>query len=370
MNVRVTRAIRHLCETGPADDSRSDAELLGAFVARRDANAFAALVRRHGPMVFGVCRRLLGHAQDAEDAFQATFLVLARRAATVAPRDLVGPWLYGVAFRTAQEARRMAARRRARETPLADPPHPAVEPNSIPSDLSAVLDQELSRLPDRLRLPVVLCDLEGRTRRDVARQLGIADGTLSNRLAAARRQLAKRLTSRGVTLPAGGLAVVLAQTGTSAVPPALVEATVRAAVSPASELASTMVNTLSHEVVKAMYLTKLKVLATVVIVLGAAAGTGLWGGRTATAEPAQTPKNPTPVAPKAPPAVTLKSVLAKSAEEMKSVKATGDEALIRKADRLVRIAHSQARYGDKAAAAATFQDALAVAGEIKAEDKR
>jgi RNA polymerase sigma factor (sigma-70 family) len=372
MNVRVSQAIRHLQAAGPNDDRARDAELLGAFVARRDPAAFETLVRRHGPMVLGVCRRVLGHAQDAEDAFQAAFLVLARRAAAVAPREMVGSWLYGVAYRTALEARRMIARRRARETRVQDRTQSATEPDPPASDLSAVLDEELSRLPDRLRLPVVLCDLEGRTRRQAARELGLPDGTFSNRLAAARRTLARRLSARGVTVPAAGLAVVLAQTGTSAVPPALVEATVRASIGPAAELASTVVNTLSHEVVKAMYLTKLKVLATVVLVLGAAAGTGVWGGRALTAEPAQVPKNPTPVPPKAPPArpVDQKGLLARSAEEMKSVKATGDEALTRKADRLVRIAHSQARAGDKAAAAATFQDALAVAGEVKAEDKR
>ncbi|HJZ93861.1 MAG TPA: sigma-70 family RNA polymerase sigma factor [Gemmataceae bacterium] len=372
MNVRVTQAIRHLQAAGPDDDRGRDAELLGAYVARRDPAAFETLVRRHGPMVMGVCRRVLGHAQDAEDAFQAAFLVLARRAAAIVPRDMVGSWLYGVAYRTALEARRMIARRRARETRVKDLTQPATEPDPPASDLSAVLDEELSRLTDRLRLPIVLCDLEGRTRRQAARQLGLPDGTFSNRLAAARRTLARRLSARGVTLTSAGLAVVLAQTGRSAVRPALIEATLRAAIGPAAELASAVVNTLSNEVVKAMYLTKLKVLAAVVLVFGAAAGTGIWGGRALTAEPAQVPNNPTPVPPKAPAgrAVDLKGVLVKSAEEMKSVKATGDEALSRKADRLVRIAHSQARYGDKAGAAATFQDALAVAGEITAEDKR
>jgi RNA polymerase sigma factor (sigma-70 family) len=371
MNVRITQAIRHLHAAGPDDDRARDAELLGVFVTRRDAEAFETLVRRHGPMVLGVCRRVLGHAQDAEDAFQAVFLVLARRAGAIAPRDMVGSWLYGVAYRTALEARRMIARRRAREIRVQDRTQ-ATEPNPPASDLSAVLDEELSRLPDRLRLPVVLCDLEGRTRRQAARQLGVPDGTLSNRLAAARRTLARRLSARGVTMTAGALAAALTRAGTSAVRPALIEATVRAAIGPAAELASTVVNSLSNEVVKAMYLTKLKVLAVIVLVLGTVAGTGVWGGQALTAEPAQVPKNPTPVPPKAPPAgaMDLKSVLAKSAEEMKSVKATGDDALTRKADRLVRIAHSQARYGDKTAAAATFQDALAAAGEIKAEDKR
>jgi RNA polymerase sigma factor (sigma-70 family) len=358
MNARLTAAIRQLHTPG-------DGDLLTAFVLRRDPDAFAELVRRHGPMVLGVCRRVLGDAHDAEDAFQATFLVLSHRAARVAPREMVGNWLYGVAYRTALEARRMAARRRATEARLKTLSRPAADTRPD-ADLLAVLDQELSRLPDRLRMPIVLCDLEGRTRRDVARQLGIPDGTLSNRLAAGRRLLAKRLTTRGVTLPATGLVVFLNQTGATAVPPTLLDSTVRTALGPAG---SGTVHALTHEVVKAMYLTKLKTLTAVLMIAGAFAGAGAWGGRAA--EPAAGQKNPTPVAPKAPPAAAdLKGVLARSAEEMKSVHATGDEALARKADRLVRIAHSQARYGDKPGAAATFRDALAVSGEIQAEDKR
>ncbi|MBO0700777.1 MAG: sigma-70 family RNA polymerase sigma factor, partial [Zavarzinella sp.] len=225
MNGRLTAALRHL---HPPDDG----DLVTAFVVRRDPDAFAELVRRHGPMVLGVGRRVLGNVHDAEDAFQATFLVLARRAATVAPRAMVANWLYGVAYRTALEAQRMAARRRAAETRLKNQPRPPAEP-AAHADLSAVLDQELSRLPDRLRLPVVLCDLDGRTRRDVARQLGVPDGTLSNRLAAGRRLLAKRLTRRGVTLPMAGLAVFLTRTGSPAAPADLVSSTVRTALGPA-----------------------------------------------------------------------------------------------------------------------------------------
>jgi RNA polymerase sigma factor (sigma-70 family) len=367
MNVRVRQTLQHLCEVS-GTDAATDRELLTAFVRERDADAFAGLVRRHGPMVLGVCRRVLGNPDDAEDAFQAAFLVLARRAAAIVPRDRVGNWLYGVAYRTALEARRMAARRRAAEARLKSVSRSS-EREPVAADLAALLDEELSRLPDRLRLPVVLCDLESRTRRDVARQLGIADGTLSNRLAAARALLAKRLSARGITLSAGGLAIALAETG-AAVPVSLVETTVRAALTPAEQTA--VVAALTQQMVKTMYLANLKMLtAGLVAVTGLVAGGLLLGDRAVTAEP-QGRKQPTPVAPKVPTAgnAELKAVLAKAADEMKAVKATGDDALQKKAERLVMIGHSQARYGDKAGAAATFAEAITVAGEIKADDKR
>src|SRR5689334_18721979 len=136
MNGRLTAALRHL---HPPDDRARDGDLVTAFVLRRDPAAFAELVRRHGPMVLGVGRRVLGNVHDAEDAFQATFLVLARRAASVAPREMVGNWLYGVAYRTALEARRMAARRRATEARLKDRPRSPTGP-AADADLSAVLD--------------------------------------------------------------------------------------------------------------------------------------------------------------------------------------------------------------------------------------
>ena len=128
---------------------------------------------RHGPLVLGVCRRVLRDAHGAEDAFQATFLVLVRRAASVVPREAVGNWLYGVAYRTALEARRAAARRRARERQVHDMPHPTARPQEIGRELRPLLDEELSRLPDKYRSAVVLCDLEGRTRKEAARQLGV-----------------------------------------------------------------------------------------------------------------------------------------------------------------------------------------------------
>src|SRR5262245_59467150 len=175
-------AARYLSGTAGGE---TDAELLGRFLDRRDEAAFALLVRRHGPMVYGVCRRLLPTDQDAEDAFQATFLVLARKARAAAPRE-VGNWLFGVARRAALLSRRSIARRRER---VGDVPERPATPRD---ELRAVLDEELSRLPDTYRTVIVLCDLEGRTRREAAAMLGWPEGTVAGRLARARELLARR----------------------------------------------------------------------------------------------------------------------------------------------------------------------------------
>src|SRR5262245_40708616 len=194
-----TSVIEHIRRTAllrrRADDC--DGELLGRFVERHDETALAALVHRHGAMVWGVCRRLLSH-HDAEDAFQATFLVLVRKAASVVPRAMVGNWLYGVAHHAALQARRAAARRKAREVQVTVMPETEAVQQGQWSDVQPLLDQELSRLPDNYRAVLVLCDLEGRTRKEVARQLGVPEGTVAGRLARARAVLAKRLTARGV----------------------------------------------------------------------------------------------------------------------------------------------------------------------------
>ncbi|MBV8430290.1 MAG: sigma-70 family RNA polymerase sigma factor, partial [Solirubrobacterales bacterium] len=180
-----------------AEDQRvlglPDRELHRRFQDQQDQAAFQALLRRHGPMVLGVCRRVLGDRHEAEDAFQATFLVLVRKAASVVPRDMVGNWLYGVARQTALKARATTARRRAREKQVTAMPEPAPERRESRHDLQPLLDEELSRLPDKYRAVIVLCDLEGKTRKEVARQLGWPEGTVAGRLARARAVLAKRL---------------------------------------------------------------------------------------------------------------------------------------------------------------------------------
>jgi RNA polymerase sigma factor (sigma-70 family) len=266
----------------PAASGPGDGPLLEQFVARRDEAAFAALLRRHGPMVLGVCRRLLRHEQDAEDAFQATFLVLARRAAAVVPPGMVGNWLYGVAYQTARKARASRARRHARERQVtAMPEREAPRPGPW-RELRPLLDRELSRLPDNYRAVLVLCDLEGKTRREAARLLGWPEGSVCGRLARARKLLAGRLARQGVMLPAAVLAAVLTENAAPAgVPAALAEATVRAAGrfaagTAAAGLVSPTAAALTEGVLQTMWTTKLKVLA-VSAVLAAAlfAGAGV-----------------------------------------------------------------------------------------------
>jgi RNA polymerase sigma factor (sigma-70 family) len=259
----------------------TDGQLLECFVARRDEAAFEALVGRHGPMVLGVCRRLLRHEQDAEDAFQATFLVLVRRAASVGQRELLGNWLYGVAYRTALDARAAALRRRARERQVSPMPEPeAADTADVGRELRPLLDRELSRLPNKYRVPVVLCDLEGRTRRDVAGLLGIPAGTLSGRLTTARRMLARRLARRGgLALSAAALMAVLSPGAPAAgVPASLVARVVAAAAGQAA--AAAPVVALADGVLWAMWFHTLKVAATAmlaVVVVGAAVAALLLG---------------------------------------------------------------------------------------------
>ncbi|HZU36419.1 MAG TPA: sigma-70 family RNA polymerase sigma factor [Gemmataceae bacterium] len=293
----MNRLVEHLRRVvGPTGGARlTDAELLERFITDQDEAAFEALLRRHAPMVLGVCRRILGHADDAEDAFQATFLVLVRKATSIRPRDAVGNWLYGVAYRTALEARVRLARRRAREHQVPIMPQREVEPESGWQDVRPVLDRELSALPDKYRLPVVLCDLEGRGRREVARQLRIPEGTLSSRLATARKMLAIRLTRRGVALSAGGLAVLLAQNGASAyVPASLFVSTTNAALllaagpAVAAGIIPAKVAALSEGVVKMMFLAKLKMTAVVcagVAAVGLGTGGLLYQARAANGDP-------------------------------------------------------------------------------------
>ena len=264
---------RHLGRVALLPDGAglTDGQLLERFVTRREEAAFEALVRRHGPMVLGVCRRVLHHGYDADDAFQATFVVLVRKAVSVKPRELVGNWLYGVAYRTALEARSLRARRQAKEMQVTEIPEPAAPEADAWPDLRPLLDQELSRLPDKYRQAVVLCDLEGRSRRDVARQLRIPEGTLSSRLAAARRLLAQRLTRRGLGLSGGALAITLSQNAARAgVPASLVVSTTQAAAEVAAKGAAAAVSAnvaaLSEGVLKSMFLNKLKI-ATVALLI-------------------------------------------------------------------------------------------------------
>src|SRR3954454_16074714 len=156
MNVAV-REIQTLFVVGSLG-GLSDGQLLDRFVARREEAVFEALVQRHGPMVWGVCRRVLRNHHDAEDAFQATFLVLARKAASVLPREKLGNWLYGVAYQTARKARAMRDKRRGREGQIPGMPEPMAVPDGLRDGLTEVLDRELTHLPEKYRIPIILCD--------------------------------------------------------------------------------------------------------------------------------------------------------------------------------------------------------------------
>jgi RNA polymerase sigma factor (sigma-70 family) len=181
-----------------AAGTASDTQLLRRFAAGRDEQAFAALVERHGPLVLSVCRRVLGTVQDAEDAFQATFLVLARKAGRLRDPGLLGNWLYGVASRIARKARAARAKRRLREKqPPLPTPYPAATAGEA-DDVKRVLAEELGHLPAAHRAAVGLCYLEGKTNSEAARLLRWPVGTVKGRLARARALLRDRLTRRGL----------------------------------------------------------------------------------------------------------------------------------------------------------------------------
>src|SRR5579871_4041877 len=211
------------------DPEPSDRDLLQRYVDRRDEAAFAALVQRYGPLVLGVCRRVLGHAQDSEDAFQATFFVLARKAGAITKGASMGGWLYRVAYRIARKLKGRQARRQLREREAREFAAAEETPAWVWRELRAVLDEEVNRLPDKYRLPFILCYLNGKTNEEAARQLACPVGTLASRLAWARERLRTRLTHRGVVVSAAVLAGGLtAQAGPVALTGPLAEATVRA----------------------------------------------------------------------------------------------------------------------------------------------
>jgi RNA polymerase sigma factor (sigma-70 family) len=251
-----------------------DAELLERFVSARDQAAFELLLWRHGPMVLGVCRRVLRREQDAEDAFQATFLTFVRKAESIGKREALAGWLYRVAYRIAL-AEKAGARKHAAAGPLPDD-LAGTEPSDdlVWRDLRDVLDEEVNRLPEKYRLPFVLCYLEGKTNEEAAHELGCPLGTIWSRLAWARDRLRDRLSRRDVTLSAGVLAAALADNAApAAVPAALLDATVAAGMHFASEetaaagLVSSQVHTLTQGALETMVLTKSQVF-TLLLVLG------------------------------------------------------------------------------------------------------
>jgi len=258
--------LRTLFRLGVASEL-SDGQLLDRFVERRDEggeDAFALLVRRHGPMVFGVCRRILASPHEAEDAFQATFLVLARKANTIARRDTLANWLYGVALRTAKDARSRTRRRRAWEERACQLRVVQAGGDDPFQELRLILDEELARLPARFRATVLLCELESLSRQEAARRLGIPEGTLSSRLARAKALLRERLTRRGLSISTALLTGCLVREAqASMLSGALVESTIRAATFIAAGcsmtgLVTAPVQSLVGEVLSAMLYAKIK----------------------------------------------------------------------------------------------------------------
>jgi RNA polymerase sigma factor (sigma-70 family) len=287
--------LRHLHHLAGSAAPPTDRQLLEVFASRKDEAAFAALVGRHGPMVLRVCRRVLGHEQDAEDAFQATFLVLARNATAVRKDGALAAFLHGVAFRTALKARRSAARRRGRERRL------AASESAVPSpawdEVQAALDEEIQRLPEAFRMAFVLCVLEGKSGPEAAGELGCKEGTVSSRLTRARKILQRRLRQRGIQLGVG-----LGGVSAAAVSPALARAAVRVGLlagQRADHAIPSSVAALAVEISGAWVPTKARLAAAVVIALGLGAAAVARQALTTPAGQAAAPQPSPAPAPKA-----------------------------------------------------------------------
>jgi RNA polymerase sigma factor (sigma-70 family) len=267
ISAHLGRFLRHLRQAVPApEETVPDGFLLARFAERQDESAFEQLFHRHAPMVLGVCRRILGDGQDAEDAFQATWLVLVRKASSLSGGGVIANWLYGVAQRTALHSRRATAKRRASERKMGLRPELGGLAAAAVDDRD-VLDGELAKLPDKYRAAVVLCDLEGLTRVEAARALGCAEGTVASRLARARALLARRLARHGL-VPSG-----LTLAAPSA---ALTVSTIKAATTPTTIAAgqgagavNVQAALLAQRVIRAMFFSKVKVIgATIALVFG------------------------------------------------------------------------------------------------------
>lgn len=278
--------LQHLCTIvrPPAADS-SDRQLLDRYVTNHDEAAFASLVGRHGPMVLGVCRRLLNDGPDADDAFQATFLVLVRKARSIPWHDSVGSWLYQVAFRIGLKARAAAARWRAAERQGLDMPvpDPRVDASgeAARGELRLALDEELNRLPTKYRAPLVLCYLQGKTHDEAAQELGWPRGSMAKRLMRGQELLRGRLLGRGLALSAGPILAGSAETASAAVSPALLHSTIKAAtLFAAGEAAAGAVSApaaaLAQGALQTMFVNKLKKAAAVALALGMVTASAGW----------------------------------------------------------------------------------------------
>src|SRR5262245_28611714 len=259
----------------------SDAELLARFARQRDEAAFELLVWRHGPMVLSLCQRLLRHEQDAEDAFQATFLVLVRKAGSISKREALASWLYKVAYRIACRARSRAPVPCHQAERMPDLPAADDQSEVIWREVRSLLDEEVARLPEAYRRAVVLCYLEGKTNAEAARLLGWPLGTVASRLTRARDRLRAALQRRGCTVASATLVAVLAEKAVAATLPAeLVRTTLGAAVAytsgqAAAGVLSTKAVALTEGALRIMWYGKMKMLAAIlvsVLLLGAGAG--------------------------------------------------------------------------------------------------
>src|SRR5262249_42786901 len=254
---------------GPRDaGDLSDGQLLERYILHHDENAFASLVRRYSAMVWAVCGRVLPDPHDREDAFQATFLVLVRKAASLDRRRPLANWLYTVAYHTALKKRDQAARQRKREVRALEKLSPASGEAVTGNDVNHVVDAELDRLPYRYRAPLILCYLHGKTQEQTATELGWPLGSVKGRLVRARELLRARLERRGVGLSATALTAFLAHNGTAAAPAAVIESTIATAlqfaVSEAGGVLALPAATLAGSLLRGMIVTKIQIAAAVV----------------------------------------------------------------------------------------------------------
>jgi RNA polymerase sigma factor (sigma-70 family) len=302
---KLTSVLRHLRHVvvRRCDGGLGDAQLLERFVARRDEAAFEVLVWRHGPMVFGVCRRVLGHRHDAEDALQATFLALARQAGTISKRASLASWLYKVAYRTALRARDQSRRHAAGPLPPEGVPDQPSDDPAAAGELRETLDEELNRLPEKYRTLLVLSYLQGLTNEEIAAQLGCPIGTIFTRLARGRAMLRSRLLRRGVALGAGGLAPEFGESATAALPAAFVRATVRGAAlfaagtGAVAGVTSPGALALAEGVLKMMAMNRLKAMAAALVLMTLlGTGAGLLASRTLAGTKGDAPADAPPVA--------------------------------------------------------------------------
>ena len=378
------RDLRTLFTLGTIGE-QTDRQLIGRFLAREgDAaeSAFATLVDRHGPMVLGVCRRILSDPHDIQDAFQATFLVLVKKAGSVRVDDSLGRWLYGVSVRVARRSRAVRGRRKSREEPVSEELPAAPSYDADQCDLRAVLDEELIRLPATYRAALVLCYLEGYTHEQAARQLGWPVGTVRSRLARGRERMRLRLMRRGLAPSAGLSGSMLAvEVNSATVPAGLVEATLRVATRTAAGKAAmagavpAAVAALSETVIRTMLMTKLRIAASALLILGVVA---VGAGGLARQQPEDREKREVQQVPeaavKAPdhPEAQLRREIQGAARSVSSVpfdKTARNGGQVRIHTLLV-LAKTQAKMGDMDAARETLVRAVQVAESIKLEGDR